>query len=158
MDGSIIPCASHSVLKVVAKVRNVGLSRVSIQKKGTALHLHSALTPSASPPTPCQTIWNEEPAVFEVFKDDTDIEPSEPIEDHVLVELPMVEAPAYKLALTVCSKKGLLKKARFWTATSILEVQDDLGTGGFYGKGTGLNVSGPEEDSGDRKTESSTEA
>jgi len=122
VDGSIIQHAPRSLLKVVAKIRNVGLARVSIQKEGTALHIRSALTPNASPQVPCQAIWNEEPAVFDVFKDHTDIEPSEPIEDHVLVELPGAEASAYRLTLTVCSKKGLLKKGQIWTATSILET------------------------------------
>jgi hypothetical protein len=121
VEPSIVTHPPRSMLKVVVKVKNVGLSKVSIQQEGTALQLHRALTPKASPPWPCQAMWENDPALFDVFKEHTSVEPSEPIEDQVLVELPRDKASAYKLTLTVRSGK------EFWTAKSIVQATREDG-------------------------------
>jgi len=129
VDGSIETYSGRAQLKVVVKARNVGLSKVLVDQKGTILQLHSAVPPNTVPSWPCQVTWSNEPAVFDVFKDHPSIEPSEPIEDQVLVELPDDNAPAYKLTLKVLSKKVS------WTARNIVQgpVTDRI-TGGARGQ------------------------
>jgi len=119
VDGSVETHSGRSLMKVVVRVKNVGLSKVSIEQKGTILQLYPAVSQSSSPSSPCQMIWSEKPAVFDVFKDQECVEPSEPIEDQVLVELPNDEAPAYKLALRVLSKKT------WWTAGNIVGTSEE---------------------------------
>jgi len=116
VEGSIETHSGRSLLKVVVRAKNVGLSKVLIGHEGTVLQLYSALATSSSPSWPCEAIWSDEPtAVFDVFKDHDSVEPSEPIEDQVLAELPDDEVPAYKLTLKVLSEK------LFWTAKTIVQ-------------------------------------
>lgn len=125
VDGSIDARSGRSLLKVVVKARNVGLSKVVIEHEATVLQLHSAVAMHASPPWPCQISWGDKPvAVFDVFKDQDLIEPSEPIEDQLLAELPDDKAPAYKLTLKVLSKK------EFWTAKTIVQGSEKHRTTG----------------------------
>src|ERR1039458_174158 len=49
IEPSIVTHAPQSLLKIVVKVKNVGLAKVSIEQKGTALQLHRAVTPKISP-------------------------------------------------------------------------------------------------------------
>jgi hypothetical protein len=116
VEGSIETHSSRSLLKVDVRIKNVGLSKVPIGHEGTILQLHSAVAMTTSPSWPCQVIWSDEPtAVFDVFKDHDSVEPSEPIEDQVLAELPDDAARAYKLTLKVLSKN------LFWTAKTIVQ-------------------------------------
>jgi hypothetical protein len=118
VDGSIEIHSRRSLLKVVVKAKNVGGSKVRIDQEGTALQLYPAVAVKASPLWPCQAIWSENPAVFDVFKDHAWIESSEPIEDQVLVELPDDKATAYKLTLRVRSGKT------WWTAKNIVQASE----------------------------------
>ena len=103
VDGLIETHSGRSLLKVVVKAKNVGLSKVLIEKKGMVLQPHPAVAPKSSPSWPCHATWSGDLAVFDVFNDHAWIEPSEPIEDQVLVELPDDKTPAYKLMLRVQS-------------------------------------------------------
>jgi hypothetical protein len=114
VDGSVEESSGQRFLKVVVRAKNVGLSKVPIEQKGTILQLYEAIPPSSNPESPFQATWNDSPAVFDVFKEHAWIEPSEPVEDHVLIELPNNNAPAYKLNLKVLSKKIS------WTARNII--------------------------------------
>ncbi|MGB9237044.1 MAG: hypothetical protein WCC04_21760 [Terriglobales bacterium] len=140
VEGSIETQSGRSLLKVVVRTKNVGLSKVPIGHEGTILQLHSAVATTTSPSWPCQVMWSDEPtAVFDVFKDHDSVEPSEPIEDQVLAELPDDEAPAYKLTLKVLSKK------LFWTAKTIVQGSAKHRTkGGICGEGVRSEASGPE--------------
>ncbi len=121
------------------KTKNVGLSKVSIEKRGTVLQLHSAAPPKARPPWPCKATWSGDAAVWDVFIDHEGIEPSEPIEDQVLVELPDDKAPAYRLTLKVMSG-GI-----WWTVTKIVGTSEKHRiTGGTYDPGPGARASRPE--------------
>jgi hypothetical protein len=139
VDGSVETHSGRPLMKVVVRAKNVGLSRVSIEQKGTILQIYPAVTQSSSPSFPCQIVWSDKPAVFDVFKEHAWIEPSEPVEDRVLIELPDTKAPAYKLNLKILSKKIS------WTARNIVVGSEEHRTkGGTHGKSTGSDASGRE--------------
>lgn len=139
VDGFVETHSGRSLLKVVVKAENVGLSKVSIEQRGTILQLYPAVTQSSTPSFPCQVIWSDKPAVFDVFKDHAWVEPSEPIEDQVLIELPDDKAPAYKLTLKVLSKKIS------WTARNIVSGLDEhCIEGGSRDQVSGSDASGSE--------------
>ena len=136
VHGSVETHSGQPWLKVVMKTKNVGLSKVPIERSGTFLQLHSAIAPRTCPPWPCQATWNQAPAVWGVFKDHDWLEPSEPIEDQMLIELPDDKAPAYSLTLKVLSGK------LWWTATNIVRASDKHGVpGGTYEPGSGARAS-----------------
>lgn len=116
VDGSIIG-SPRSLLKVVVKVKNVGLSKVAIKQEGTILQLHRAVTPRKGPPWPCQATWDDQPTVFDVFKEHRHVEPSEPVEDLVVVQLPQDKVSAYRLILRVSSGKQV------WIAKNIVQTE-----------------------------------
>jgi hypothetical protein len=139
VGGSVEIHSGRPLMKVIVRAKNVGLSRVSIEQSGTILQVYPAVTQSSIPSFPCQTIWSDTPAVFDVFKDHAWIEPSEPVEDQVLIELPDNKTPAYKLNLKILSKKIS------WTARNIVGGSEEHRTkGGTHGKGTGSDASGTE--------------
>jgi hypothetical protein len=135
--GTVEAHSGRLFLKVVVKAKNVGLSRVLIEQSGTALLLYAAEIPNASP-WPLQTIWSGSPAAFEVFKDHAWAEPSEPVEDQMLIELPDDRAPAYKLILKVLSKKIT------WTAKNIVGgSEENRIIGGLCAESPGPEAGGP---------------
>jgi hypothetical protein len=137
VDGSIETHSGRSLLKVVVKAKNVGLSKVSIEQRGTILQLYPAVTESSAPSSPCPVVWSDKPAVFDVFKDHAWVEPSEPVEDQVLIELPNDKAPAYKLTLKVLSKKIS------WTGRNIVSGSEEHRIeGGIRDQGPGSDASG----------------
>lgn len=139
VDGVMETRAGRRTLKVVVKAKNVGLSRVSVDQRGTILQLHPAVAQVTASSWPCQITWTDQPAVFDVFKEHAWIEPSEPIQDQVLVELPNDHAPAYKLTLKILSEKIS------WTARNIVQGSERQRIiGGNYGQGTGSEASGSE--------------
>lgn len=114
VDGSVEEHSGQRFLKVIVRAKNVGLSKVPIEQKGTILQLYESVLSSSSPQFPFQATWADSPAVFDVFKEHAWVEPSEPVEDHVLIELPRNGVPAYKLNLKVLSKKIS------WTARNVV--------------------------------------
>jgi len=119
VEGSIITHSSRSLLRALVKVKNVGLSKVSIDQRGTILQLQRAVTCGKNPEWPCQAMWDDHPAVFDVFKEHPHVEPSEPVEDLVLVELPQDKdrLSAYRLILRVSSGKQV------WIAKYIVQTE-----------------------------------
>jgi hypothetical protein len=113
LDVTLVKDHSRSFLNIAANVKNVGLSRVQIQQKGTALLVH-ALQPQSSPSVPMRSHWDPNYRVFEVFKDHEWIEPGEPISQPLFVQLPHQPAPAYRLVLKLTSG-GI-----WWTAEAIV--------------------------------------
>jgi hypothetical protein len=138
-DGSVETHSGRSLLKVVVKAKNVGLSKVSIEQRGTILQVYPAVTQSSTPASPCQIVWSDKPAVFDVFKDHAWVEPSEPVEDQILIELPDDKAPAYKLTLKVLSKNIS------WTARNIVSGSEEHRIkGGIRDQVPGSDASGSE--------------
>ncbi len=150
VDGLMGTHSGRPLLKVVVKAKNVGLSKVLVEQKGTILQLCPAADQNTAPSWPCQIAWSNEPAVFDVFTDHKWIEPSEPIEDWVLIELPDDKVPAYKLTLKVLSNEIS------WTATNIVASVTRGIDGGTCDPNSGSEARGPEPDPGDPKAERRT--
>ena len=114
VDASIERLSGHSFLRTVVRVRNIGLSRVPIQQRGTALLIYSVDVKDRTPSFPGQVRWKEPVAAFDVFAGEKWVEPSEPIAESFLVALPHSDALAYKVTLKVVSGKI------WWTAETIV--------------------------------------
>ena len=104
------------------RVRNIGLSKVPIQQRGSALLIYSVGKEGQLPSFPGQVQWDEPVAAFDVFAGQKWVEPSEPIAESLLVALPHGDALAYKIALKVVSGKI------WWTAETIVGDTEDSGS------------------------------
>ncbi|MGA7967719.1 MAG: hypothetical protein WB983_03735 [Terriglobales bacterium] len=139
VNGTVEIHSGQSWLKIVMKTKNVGRSKVPIGREGTVLQVQSAVVARTPPRWPMQANWREGPAVWGVFGDHDWLEPSEPIEDHLLIELPDDKTPAYRLTLRVLS--GNL----WWTATNVVQSSEkNLMKGGGYESGSGSGAGRPE--------------
>jgi hypothetical protein len=114
VEASVEQHSGHSFLKAVVRIRNIGLSKVSIQQRGTALVIHSANKQGDPPLFPSEVRWNDPVAAFEVFSGNNGVEPSEPITESVMIALPYGNGLAYRVTLTVVSGEF------WWTAATIV--------------------------------------
>jgi hypothetical protein len=114
VDASVEKHSGHRFLKVIVTVRNIGLARVPIQQKGTALLIYSASTTNRDRSFPSLVEWKEPVAAFDVFTGQKWVEPSEPIAESLMVALPHGDALTYKVALEVVSGEI------WWTAETIV--------------------------------------
>lgn len=119
VEASIETHAGRSFLKTVATVRNIGLSKVPIQQKGTALLVYSVNMQGRTPTFPIQVRWNEPVAAFDVFSGRKWVEPLESISESLMVDLPHGGAFIYKVILKVVSGEIL------WTAEWIVADTQD---------------------------------
>ena len=113
VEASIERRSGHSFLRVVVRIRNIGLSKVSIQQKGTGLLIDSADMQGQAPLFPSEVRWKNL-AAFEVFSRSNGVEPSEPISESVMIALPHSDALAHRVVLTVVSGEF------WWTAATIV--------------------------------------
>ena len=114
LECSVEEHSGHSFLQVAARIRNIGLSKVRIEQKGTALLLYSVSLQGQSPSFPSQVRWNEPVAAFGVFSGRKWVESSESITEAWMVALPHGQALTYKVALKVVSGKI------WWTAEKVV--------------------------------------
>ncbi len=106
-------------LEIVAKVRNVGLSKVSIDQVGTVIQVQQAEVLSGVPGSLYQVQWHNPPASFEIFQDHKSIESKEPLEDPIVIQLPKVRVPVFRITLKVRSS-GLM-----WAAATVADWPND---------------------------------
>jgi len=114
VDASIERQTGHSFLRAAVKIRNIGLSRVPIDPKGTALLLYSITAEDQSPSFPSHVQWKEPVAAFDLFSGRKWVESSETVAEAIMVALPRSDASTYKVTVKVVS--GDI----WWTAESIL--------------------------------------
>jgi hypothetical protein len=114
IEASIEKHSGHSFLKAIVTIRNIGLSKVPIQQKGTGLLIYSANVQNRPPSFPSEVLWDEPVAAFGVLSGKNGVEPSEPISESLLVALPHGDAFTHKLTLKVVSGEI------WWTAESIV--------------------------------------
>jgi hypothetical protein len=114
IDASVEKHSGHSFLTTVVRVKNIGLSKVPIDQKGTALLIYSADLEDRAPSFPSQLRWNEPVAAFDVFAGQRWVEPAESIAESLMVDLPHGGTFTYKIALKVVSGEI------WWTAESIV--------------------------------------
>jgi len=114
VEASIEKHSGHSFLKAVVTIKNIGLSKVPIQQRGTGLLIYSANMLDRPPSFPSEVLWNEPVAAFGVFSGKTGVEPSEPIAESEMVALPQDDVLTHKVTLKVVSGEI------WWTAESIV--------------------------------------
>jgi hypothetical protein len=106
---------SNDAISLVATVdlKNVGLSKVSIRKEGSALLVFVAEVPSDL--SDAQEIGWDRMAVFDIFKNHRWIEPGEVIQEQRLIVVPNGNFQAFRLDVRIVSENRLE-----WNATAIL--------------------------------------
>jgi hypothetical protein len=114
IDASVEKHSGHSFLQVAVKVRNIGLSRVPVDPRGTALLVYSLAAQDHTPSFPSQIRWDNPVAAFGLFSGKKWVESSETIAEALMVALPRAGAVTYKVTLKVVSGEI------WWTAESIL--------------------------------------
>ncbi len=114
VEASIERHSGHSFLKAIVTIRNIGLSKVPIQQRGTGLLIYSANMQDRPPSFPIEVLWGEPVAAFGVFSGKNGVEPSEPMSESVMVALPSGDVFTHKVTLKVVSGEI------WWTAESIV--------------------------------------
>jgi hypothetical protein len=87
----------------IAKLKNVGLSKVKIEKDGSGLRVLSIDKQTGI--TKACTLEGERLATFPVFEHHKWIESGETIEDHRLIGIPSENQVAFRLILRIVAKK-----------------------------------------------------
>ena len=113
--GKSVEVGGVQFISGIARVKNVGLSKLPIEQTGTAILVSDLLSPA---PTLEPTCVNEGfTLVLEVFKKHTWVEPGEPIEELFMLRLPEnPERVALKLQLR------LVVRGIEWNADSIIDL------------------------------------
>jgi hypothetical protein len=114
VEASIEKHSGHSFLKAIVRIRNIGLSKVPIEQKGTGFLVYSRNTQGDNPSFPSEIQWREPVAAFVVFSGRKWVEPSESIAESVMVALPHGDAFTYKVTLKVVSGRI------WWTAETLV--------------------------------------
>jgi hypothetical protein len=96
------------------KIRNIGLSRVPIEPKGTALLIYSVIMQGRVPSFPTRVRWDGPVAAFGVFSGKKWVESSETITESFMVALPHGDILTYKVTLKVVSGEI------WWTAENVV--------------------------------------
>lgn len=115
ISGKTIRSKGVLLLSGLAQVKNVGLSKVLIQQKGTAIEVLSCVLRDSQAGS--SKLSNQDVAVLSVFEEHGWIEPGEQIEESFL--LPVSEdigSVAFRLGLRIVSE-GIE-----WNADSIVEI------------------------------------
>ena len=117
VSGKIFRYRDAWLLSGVAKVKNVGLSKVSIEQRGTAVIIDDIVLKTSQGEPPKLETEEISNGVLEVFKAHGWIEPGEPIEESFLFALPFQsDRVAVRLGLRIVSEDIE------WNADSIAEL------------------------------------
>jgi hypothetical protein len=114
VDALIEKHSGHPFLRATVRVKNLGLSKVQIEQKGTALLIYSANLQEQAASFPIQVRWSNPVGAFDVFSGGSRVESSEAVAESIMVALPHGGDLAYKVALTIVSGDV------WWTADAIL--------------------------------------
>lgn len=104
ISGKVISKGSVCYLMTIAKLKNVGLSKVKIEQNGSGLRVLSIDKQPGIART-CTLLEGKRLATFPVFKHHKWIESGEPIEDHRLIGIPSGNQVAFRLKLRIVAKK-----------------------------------------------------
>jgi len=105
------------LLSAVAQVKNVGLSKVTIQQRGTALEVLAVVNRSNEQKL---SLGTEEVAVRSVFEKHRWVEPGETIEESFVLPVPeRLETVAFRLRVRIVSNRIE------WNCDSVVEIIAD---------------------------------
>ena len=109
VSGKVVTLNGLSHLMTTMSLKNVGLSRVDIEQKGSALQVLSYNGP-VSREHVLSAEW-EALAAFPVFEAHQWIEPGETVKEERLIAIPTSSRKAFQLQLYIVSKKQLTWRA-----------------------------------------------
>ncbi len=120
--GSIFPSNGIMCLSITAKLKNVGLTKIPIIQRGTAIRIF------AYKPDPGVTgaVEPSRIATLEVFSDHEWIEPGEQVENSRVFLLPTTTTPirAVHLKLRVVSRTNKAKPGIVWISDQVIPFAD----------------------------------
>ncbi len=102
ISGSISQDQEIRYLLATLQIKNVGLSRVILKQQGSALRVFSLKKDTYSPEV--STVEWEKVWIFSVFERHEWIEPGEPIEDQVIIPIPLQRMKPFKLDLRIVAE------------------------------------------------------
>jgi len=109
VSGKVVTLNGLSHLMTTMSLKNVGLSRVDIEQKGSALQVLSYNGPVSKEHVMSAT-W-EALAAFPIFESHQWIEPGETVKEERLIAIPTSGRKAFQLQLHIVSKKQLSWRA-----------------------------------------------
>src|SRR5258706_84773 len=117
ISGSVRREGSSVYVRVSSKVKNIGLCKVKLSQKGTAVKI-SSHTPKESDGIEAATWEHLETA--SVFLKHAVLEPGETVNDEVLIAVPTVDRQVFKLELRLISKRLIWNNIE-WNTISIID-------------------------------------
>jgi hypothetical protein len=103
VSGLVHHDANSAELLASAQMKNIGLSKIRISQRGSALSAFRSL-PTGRPDRPTIVEW-EQLVVLPVFEKHAWIEPDETIKDQMLIRVDLAESTALKLDLRIVANK-----------------------------------------------------
>lgn len=122
VSGKLISRGDANYLIVTAQLKNVGLSNVRIDQKGSALRVFAYTVGGHA--SKARSVEQSRLITFSVFEDHGWIEPGELIEDQRLVAIPDIEYVALQIKLRLVSNKIE------WNSAAIIEAPQPLDSPG----------------------------
>jgi hypothetical protein len=127
LEASVVRVGTALHLKAKAQVKNVGLSKVVLDKEVSGLRIFTVNGGSERTTEICPVEWQRR-RTLDVFKDHAWIESGETIEDNWLLSLPASQDPsAFRLELKLAGPKT------DWYANAIIEAPPQPAAGIFSG-------------------------
>lgn len=126
VEGDIVRDAGRLRLTARSRAQNIGLREFPVSREGTTLQLYGHGVETAEPDSEGTLADWRELGTWRAFEGRSVLEPDEPVEDQLLIELPDSGYVALKLELLVNSGVG-----RSWEATEVVV----LGYTGDNGEG-----------------------
>lgn len=117
VGGEVIRDEGRLRLLATCRAKNIGLVRFPIEAEGTGLQVYSHGVESTEPePEGTLAEWREM-GIWRTFAGRELLEPGEPAEDQLLIELPAANFAALRLELIVYSGS-----TRLWQATEVVVI------------------------------------
>jgi hypothetical protein len=115
LEASVMQLGPARYLKAKARVKNVGLSKVTFDRSASGFRVFTIQSQDA-PTAMCPVEWNRE-RTLDVFKDHDWIEPGETIEDNWLLSLPTLQQhTVFRLEIKLAGAKT------DWYASAMVEL------------------------------------
>jgi hypothetical protein len=127
VGGELVRDGGGTRLVVRSQARNIGLREVRLDGAGTVIRIYAQeLEPAEDLRQSSEAAWSWL-GTWHVFGDRQILEPSEPVEEQTLIELPHTTLAALKIELRIYSRAG-----KFWRATEVVipDARDDNGDTG----------------------------
>jgi hypothetical protein len=123
VSGRVSHNGQAKYLFVLIQIKNTGAAKINIVQEGTGVRVYSLIQKKASSSVEWKDVFEGQEKIF-VLKDHYWIEPSEVIEEPLLIQVSETERSFYKIRLRVNSHN------RTWETAAIIEDQMPNGANG----------------------------